>query len=166
MQRLDSINYFWVSVINSAVILLTVLSFPNYFFFIPGVPDGFTVFSFIQLFSSAGWFLLIVVPPIMFGFSHISQWGHVRSTLFFISVLLWTVSTLIIQIIALALYGEIWLEYMIVYPIFFFMSLGAPFIYVMMWLKGHTLRERFWTRNQSDKNEDSHVAAHSEGSER
>lgn len=158
-MRRDSLSYTWVAIIVSVVLLLTVLSFPTYFFFIPGVPDGFTIFSFVQLFSTLGWVLLILVPPIMFGFSHVSRWGHVRSTLFMISVLLWTVSTLTIQIIALALYGEVWLEYMLVFPIFIFMTVGAPALYVVMWWQGHTLRERFWATHELRSGEDSAVAA-------
>lgn len=151
-----------MSLMVSVVLLLTVLSFPSYFFFIPGVPDGFTIFSFMQLFSAAGWFLLIVVPPLMFGFSHISTWGHVRSTIFLISVLLWTASTVLIQVVTLALYGEVWLEYLLVYPIFLFMSLGAPVLYVIMWSQGHTMRERFWAKHQPRKTADSEEVVHHE----
>lgn len=138
-MRRDSLTFFPVSLIISAVILLTVLSFPEYFFFIPGVPDGFTIFSFMQVFSTLGWVSLILTPPLMLGFSNLANWGKVRSSLFLVGVTLWTAATLIVQIITLALYGEVWLEYMIVYPIFFFMSVIAPAIYITIWVRGHTI---------------------------
>jgi hypothetical protein len=122
-----------ISQLVSIVLILIVVSFKDYFFFVPDFSTGITVISVCQIFSSIGWVFLICIPPILI--SRTTVWDKEASRNFLVSVLLWPVATTLIKIFTFITY-KVWVvQYLFNYPIFFFMDFIVPILYIILWLK-------------------------------
>ena len=119
------------SLVITVVLALTVLSYRDWFFFVPIVGNGLNVISVLQVFSAIGWVSLILVPPFMI-------WQHrgfvgARKVIFLASALLWPMATILIAFAPYATLGKVYLDYLKDSPIFLFMDLLAPGYYLMYW---------------------------------
>ncbi len=119
------------SLVISAVLALVVLSYRDWFFFVPILSNGLNAISVIQIFSTVGWVSLILIPPFMIyqerGFA-----GS-RGAVFLGSALLWPLATVLIALVTFATFGKFYLDYLAQSPIFFFMDILAPAYYVLFW---------------------------------
>ena len=122
----------WVSLWISSV----VLSFKQYFFLVP-FASGFTLFGFIQALTVLGWIFLIVGPPIVLRGSGEFTQSRLVGLIFFGSF--WTCTTVLIKIMELILYKQVWLDYMVEYPVFVVMEWIVPAYYLAVGLKSRKL---------------------------
>ena len=141
-RKLEKLNIykldiFKVSIAASAVTALIILSFRQYFFYIP-FQNGFDAISTFGFLALLGWISLVVVPPIVL--SGAEKWTTRRHVIFLISVLMWTGSTLAIKIYTLSTVGQIWADYLVAYPALFFVEWLLPGYYVFLAV---TLRKTF-----------------------
>jgi hypothetical protein len=119
------------SLVITVVLALTVLSYRDWFFFVPIVGNGLNVISVLQVFSAIGWVSLILVPPFMIWQQR--GFAGVRKVIFLASALLWPVATILIAFATYITLGKFYLDYLKDSPIFLFMDLLAPGYYLMYW---------------------------------
>jgi hypothetical protein len=125
-------NSLTASVIASVVVALTALSFPQYFLIVP-FANGVNVLSLLGLATTVGIVALIVLPPLLL--RQPNSWSIAKSMFFLFSVSLYTLSTLLIKLYTLATLGRIWADYLIIYPILFFIEWLLPTVYVIFGLR-------------------------------
>lgn len=131
MAKIDyRAHAFRVSLYASLITTLVVLSFRDYFLFVP-FANGFTYLSFLGALSMLGWILLIAVPPMLLA-NKDARWSGSRKWLFIFASSLWTFATLLIKIYGLATTGQLWANYLIVYPVMFFVEWILPIYYVFL----------------------------------
>jgi hypothetical protein len=123
--------YLVLSLVISLVLALLVLSFKNYFFFLPVFAGSNNLISLFQIFSTFGWVTLIVFPPVFM--YRVVDWNRKTSVVFLALVLLWPISTIIIKILSFITWNVWLVSYLSTYPVFFFMDFFAPLIYVLVW---------------------------------
>lgn len=123
------LDAFTASVIASVVTALTVLSFPQYFLLVP-FANGVTILSSLGFATTIGLVTLIVLPPLFLLGK--DSWSMAKTLIFVFSVSLFTLSTAIIKIYTLVTMGTIWADYLIVYPILFFIEWLLPTLYVIL----------------------------------
>ena len=126
-------NLLEVSFFISSVVFLTILSFPHFFFFIPNFSTGNVFLASIQSFSQIGWIIFLILPPLLLVSNKNSK--RYSSKIFLFSVLLWPTSTLLIKLVLLIQTKNLYLEYMVSFPIFLFLELIAPAIYIYLHLR-------------------------------
>jgi hypothetical protein len=111
----------------SAVTLLIIFSFRDYFLYIP-FQDGFSVFAFLGFTALVGWISLVVFPPVFF--SDNKPWNSFKTILFFLAIGLYTASTLCVKIYSLATIGTFYANYLVLYPALFLIEWLVPGFYV------------------------------------
>lgn len=117
----------------SLVTALVVLSFRDYFLFVP-FANGFNYLSFLGALSELGWILLIAVPPMLLS-NKDAKWTSGRKWFFIFVSSLWTIATVLIKIFGLVTTGQLWANYLVVYPVMFFVEWILPLYYVWLAFK-------------------------------
>lgn len=120
---------FMLSLAASVIGALAILSFPRYFFYVP-FSSGINTGSVLAFMTMIGWISLLLAPPLFVGLT--VMWSKRRSYWLMASVLLYPVATVMVKISSLVLYGEIWAEYLVTYPILFFLEWLLPAAYVYL----------------------------------
>jgi hypothetical protein len=121
-------DFFLTSCVVSVVIAATAFSFPRFFLYVP-FARGMDVLSFLGFFALLGWVLMMVVPPLLLN-PKITNWRS--SHLYFLlgSVLIYPLSTLGVKILGLVSLGEIWIQYLLNYPILLAIEWLFPILYM------------------------------------
>lgn len=123
---LDSASrYRSISIVISLVFLLEVLTFKNFFFLFPG--DAASVYiSFQRTLFDIGWFSFIFLTPLTL---ILSLNPRVRNGLFLVSWVIWPISLLFIHLSSFVTEQNLYLDYLVQYPIFIFTDVLAPAFY-------------------------------------
>ena len=124
-------NYFMLSFLTSVYILFIVLSFRDYFFFVPDFSRPYPEIAFVQVFTALGWIFLIVLPPL--ALAKWSSWSKAAPRLILLGALLWPLSTLTIKALNLAHYKNAFAGYLGEHPLFLVMEFGVPALYLYIW---------------------------------
>ena len=131
MKNIDFRDHaFRVSLYASVVSVLIILSFRDYFLFVP-FRNGFDFLSVMGAISLLGWISLVVVPPLMLA-NKSARWNGARKWVFIAAVSLWTFATLLIKIYGLAVTGQLWAQYLIMYPALIFIEWVLPIFYISL----------------------------------
>jgi hypothetical protein len=125
----EKLNLFGVSVATSIVTIFVVASFPKYFFYVP-FANGVDALSFFSFTSMVGWIALVVAPPLFLWKPKV--WGTPKAVFFILLTLFYTLSTLGVKAASLALYGKIWADYLVVYPVLALIEWGFPIFYILV----------------------------------
>jgi hypothetical protein len=134
MKKIDYREHaFRVSLYASVVSVLIVLSFKDYFLFVP-FSNGVDFLSVMGAFSLLGWVSLVVAPPLLLS-NQAARWTSSKKWLLVAAASLWTFSTLLIKIYGLAVTGQLWANYLIVYPVLIFFEWVLPVYYVLLAFK-------------------------------
>jgi len=120
-----------ISVLTSIYIVFIVLSFREYFFFIPNFSRPYPVIAFVQVLTALGWISLIALPPL--ALLNWSRLGRLSSTMLLIGALIWPLSTLTIKALYLSFYGNPFIGYIGDHPLFLLMEYGIPALYLYIW---------------------------------
>jgi hypothetical protein len=120
-----------ISFLTSIYVLFIVLSFREYFFFIPTFTRPHPVIAYVQVLTAIGWVLLILLPPL--ALLKRSSWSRGASWLILISALVWPISTLIIKVLNFFFYGNPFVGYLGDHPLFLLMEYGIPALYLYIW---------------------------------
>lgn len=121
---------FDISLLISMFVGFIVITFDQYFFFVP-FEGGVNVLSVLQALTMVGWIALLAVPPIMF-YRDDAIWDNQRFWLFVVAVTTWTVSTALIKLYNLINYGSLYADYLWFYPVFILFEWIIPGVYI--WL--------------------------------
>lgn len=126
------VNIFKISLGLSVISSLIILSFREYFFYLP-FQGGFTLFSFLGFAALIGWVSLVLLPPIFF----LSEktWSSLKTVSFLTAVTLFTASTLGVKVYNFATSGAFFADYLVVYPALFFFEWLLPSFYIFVVLK-------------------------------
>lgn len=119
------------SILTSIYIIFIVISFREYFFFIPNFSRPHSIIAYIQVLTAVGWIILIILPPLA-----LLKWrdsGGLGSLLILIGALTWPISTILIKILNFAFYGNPYLGYMRDRPLFVLMEYLIPGFYLYVW---------------------------------
>jgi hypothetical protein len=119
-------------VFTSSVFLLTVATYPSFFFFNPfAQQDGLR--AIILLLCTISWVILAAGPAIIFGALAL---GHSFGIKFLpLVALAWPVS-LILNHLYLAIHdGNPYLTYLVTYPIFIATDILLPLLLIALWLE-------------------------------
>jgi hypothetical protein len=119
-----------IGAIIMLVFWLTIATFPDFFFFNPFEnPD---LLRRIELtISTIGWILIsTAIPLILYLFAR----GNRRLlSLLPVLALIWPISLVIAQITNYFQTGEIYIDYLVNFPIFFFTDIAIPLIVIVLW---------------------------------
>jgi hypothetical protein len=124
-------NYSMLSLFTSLYTLFIVLSFREYFFFVPDFSRPHPEIAFVQVFTALGWIFLIVLPPL--ALVKWSKWRRGAPRLILLGALLWPLSTLTIKALYLFHYGNPYVGYLGEHPLFLVMEYGIPALYLYIW---------------------------------
>jgi hypothetical protein len=124
---------FRFSLLTSIYLLFIVLSFREYFFFLPNFSRPQTLIALTQIFTTIGWIALIVAPPTLLRKSQVM--GRAKSLLFLASVLIWPLSTMTIKVLNYYYFDAPYIDYLGVHPLFILFEYVIPAVYVFMWRK-------------------------------
>lgn len=124
-----TITLYQFSLAVSLVLSLLVLSFKKYFLFIPNFGLNSFALPLLQIFSGIGWIILILFPPFYFRYIN----SKIDKKFLLISILIWPVATFLIKIALFVQTGSWFLSYLSAYPIFIFMEILAPAIYIWIY---------------------------------
>jgi hypothetical protein len=117
------------SVALAIIMALAILSFRQYFFYVP-FANGFNAISFLGFCALIGWLALLLMPPTLLSMT--KTWSTAKSVLLMISVLVYPVSTTFVKIYTLSTYGKIWAQYLALYPILAFIEFVVPAFYIIV----------------------------------
>ena len=120
-----------LSVFTSIYILFIVLSFREYFFFVPDFSRPYPEIAFVQVFTALGWIFLILLPPL--ALANWSSWSKGAPRLILLGALLWPLSTLTIKGLYFVHYGNPSVGYLREHPLFLLMEYGIPALYLYIW---------------------------------
>jgi hypothetical protein len=124
-------NFSMLSFFTSLYTLFIVLSFREYFFFIPDFSRPHPEIAFVQVFTALGWIFLIVLPPL--ALTNWSKWNRGAPRLILLGALLWPLSTLTIKALNLFHFGNPYVGYLGEHPLFLVMEYGIPALYLYIW---------------------------------
>lgn len=124
-------NFVVVSALTSIYTVFIVLSFREYFFFIPNFSRPYPIIAFVQVLTALGWISLIVLPPLaLLNWSRLGRFGP---ALLLVGALIWPASTLMIKALYLSFYGNPFIGYIGDHPLFLLMEYGIPALYIYIW---------------------------------
>ena len=121
------------SIFTSIFNFFIVISFREYFLFLPNFSRTHQIIAYVQVLTALGWILLIIVPPIVL--LRWSDLGKLGPILLLISALIWPISTILIKILNLSFYGNPYMGYMKDRPLFVLMEYLIPGFYLYIWRK-------------------------------
>lgn len=121
-------DYAGVSLLTSIYTAFIILSFREFFFFMPNFSRPYPVIAFVQIVTAIGWIALIVLPPYVL--TNWSRLGRFAQPLLLAGALIWPISTLIIKGLYLTFYGNPFIGYLGEHPLFFLMEYGIPAMYL------------------------------------
>ena len=124
-------NFIVVSALTSIYTVSIVLSFREYFFFIPNFSREYPVIAFVQMLTALGWISLILLPPI--ALLNWSRLGRLAPLLLVVGAIIWPISTLMIKVLYLLFYGNPYIGYLGDHPLFLLMEYGIPALYLYIW---------------------------------
>jgi hypothetical protein len=124
-------NYPMLSFFTSVYMLFIVLSFREFFFFVPDFSRPHPEIAFVQVFTALGWIFLIVLPPL--ALAKWSSWRKGAPRLILLGALLWPLSTLTIKALHFVHYGNAFVGYLGEHPLFLLMEYGIPALYLYIW---------------------------------
>ena len=117
-----------VSVLTSIYSAFIILSFRDFFFFVPNFSRPYPVIAFVQIFTTLGWIALIILPPYVL--TNWSRLGRLAPALLLTGALIWPISTLMIKALYLTFYGNPFVGYLGEHPLFLLMEYGIPVMYL------------------------------------
>ena len=117
-----------LSVLTSVYTVFIVLSFREFFFFIPNFSRPYPVIAFVQVLTALGWIALVALPPL--ALLNWSRLGRLAPAMVLIGALVWPISTLMIKALYLAFYGNPFMGYLGEHPLFLLMEYGIPAMYL------------------------------------
>lgn len=121
------VSLFVVSSMLSLISITVILSFRDFFFFVP-LAGGISfreVFAFI---SQIGWVLLIITPPLLL--RKVEGWSSLKMWLLISASSLYTLATLGIKVNNVMNFGDPFAAYLTTYPSLFFLEWLLPAFYV------------------------------------
>ena len=127
-QTAKTIQLSWLSLILSALIVLIVLSFRNFFFITPSKSSS--VLAVIQVFYFVGWVLLILLPPtLLFLVRNLNKFVRV---LLMVTVLIFPAAAVADHVALAIIQGDPYLLYLVNYPIMLVANAVIPATYVVL----------------------------------
>ncbi len=133
--------YFSLSLMGSLVTALAILTYQNYFLFVP-FANGISVLSFLASLTILGWVSLLIAPPLILArgmdkgqtnaVSSKSEWTGRETLNLIVLGTLWTSTTLAIKVYGLVVSGSLWAGYLLTYPILIFVEWLLPGFYVFV----------------------------------
>lgn len=127
----DAVGFmFVVSLLGSTVVLLTALSFPQYFIFVP-FTNGVNLLSFFGAGTLLGWGLLVVGPPLVLRTS-IQGWNFSKTLTLVVFVSIYPFFTTAVKVYGLVVLGQLWAEYLVAFPIMIFVEWVLPISYLFL----------------------------------
>lgn len=117
-----------VSILTSIYLAFIIVSFRDFFFFVPNFSRPYPVIAFVQIITTLGWIALIVIPPYVL--TNWSRLGRFAQPLLLAGALIWPISTLIIKGLYLTFYGNPFIGYLGEHPLFLLMEYGIPAMYL------------------------------------
>ena len=124
-------GYFRFSLLTSIYLFFIVLSFREYFFFLPNFSRPQTLIALTQIFTTIGWVALILAPPILL--RKMQAMNKSKSLLFLVSVLIWPLSTLTIKALNYYYFKALYIDYLGIHPLFILFEYVIPALYIYMW---------------------------------
>jgi len=124
-------SFLMLSFFTSLYTFFIVLSFREYFFFIPDFSRPHPEIAYVQVFTALGWIFLILLPPL--ALVNWSKWGKGAPKLILLGALLWPLSTLTIKALNFLHYGDPFVGYLGEHPLFLVMEYGIPILYLYIW---------------------------------
>ena len=131
-------NFSTLSFVTSMYTLFIVLSFREFFFFVPDFSRPHPEIAVVQVFTALGWIFLIVLPPL--ALVNWSTWSRSAPRLILVGALLWPLSTLAIKGLYLLHYGNPYVGYLGEHPLFLLMEYGIPALYLYIWKQKRSQR--------------------------
>lgn len=121
------ISIFFVSLMLSVVSATIVLSFRQFFLYVPfaGGVSFREIFAFV---SQVGWISLLVVPPLLL--RRVEGWSRLKTAVLIASASLYTFATLAIKANNVAMYGDPFAMYLLNYPALLFLEWLLPAFYI------------------------------------
>jgi hypothetical protein len=129
----SSKQFYWLSVVTSIYLFFVVISFRNYFFFLPNFARPEKPIAFMQVMTTIGWVSLIFIPPLLL--RNREKWGKFSSVIFLASSLIWPASTLIIKSLNYLYFGSPYVGYLKLHPLFLLMEFAVPVFYCLIWVR-------------------------------
>jgi hypothetical protein len=126
-------DFYVLSLVISIYLFFTVISFRNYFFFIPNFDRQEKLIAFMQVMTTIGWISLILLPPILL--RRRQQWSKFSSLAFLLSSLIWPASTMSIKILNFIHFGSPYVGYLNAHPLFLLMEFAVPAFYIYLWVR-------------------------------
>ena len=123
------------SILISVYTFFIVISFRDYFFFIPNFARPHSIIAFVQVLTAAGWILLIILPP--FALSRWPNLGKFGPIILLIGALTWPISTILIKLLNLMFYGNRYMGYLGDHPLFILLEYLIPAFYIYIWRRKH-----------------------------
>lgn len=133
VKKFNPRGYFELSLLTSLYLFLVVISFRNYFFFLPNFSRSEKPIAFTQVMTTIGWVALISIPPLLLRNSQ--RWGKFYSFTFLATALIWPLSTLTIKLLNLIYFGTPYVGYLSAHPLFLLMEFAVPAFYIYLWVK-------------------------------
>lgn len=129
------------SYVASAIAILTVLSFPQFFIFFP-LETGLDFLSMARLVMLIGLALLILLPPLAFRVEP-QHWVDLQRLAFLTGIWLYTASTVAIKVYGLIVSGQWWVGYWVISPVLLFLEFLLPVVYTLMSLPRHKVESSY-----------------------
>ena len=124
------------SIVISLVFLLEVLTFKDFFFLNPADADSVLIALQRTIFG-LGWVSFLFLTPLTLS---LSMTTRLRNTLFLVSWAIWPFSLAFIHLTSLVIDQNLYLDYLINYPIFIFTDVLAPCFYFWVWYNNRTAK--------------------------
>jgi hypothetical protein len=125
--------FFLTSIVMSITVVASALSFPQFFLFVP-FASGMTLLSTLGFLTLFGWVILAALPPLVL-YSRDPSLAKRAGITLFVAAAIYPLATLSVKITGLALYGQLWAEYLLTYPILFVVEWIFPMIYAYIALR-------------------------------
>lgn len=137
-NALTDINkYRDLSIVISLVFLLEVLTYKDFFFLNPGDATS-NLIALQRTFFDVGWVSFMLFTPLTLSLSLVPR---LRNRLFLISWVIWPISLIFIHASSLFTDQNLYLDYLLNYPMFIFTDVLAPVFYFWVWYKNRSQKE-------------------------
>lgn len=125
-------DFIYATIVYSTMFLFVTWTFPAYFYFAPSPQDTDIRPLLLGLYLGA-WPLAVLIPPIILIIAKKTGFTRFLVSMYFLTVLLWPVITLLIKIRSIAAYGSASTEYWGLYPIFILLEIVWPLSVVIVY---------------------------------